>query len=874
MERLLERQAVLAELGAQSRHVARSGGRVVLLRGEAGVGKTAVIARFVSELNGSMRPLQGWCDPLGTPRPLGPLIDALVGLDTAAAAALSAAMDAADITALYERLLGVLRAGQPWVWVIEDAHWADGATLDMLRFLARRIGAVPLLLLVSYRDDEVGPQHPLTLALGDVASCAAVSRIGLNPLSREAVAILAAGSGVNADQLYELTSGNPFCVTEVLAASPDVLSRGGLPRSVSEAAWGRLARLSARARDVAYAVAVCGPRADPDLLEKTCPGAGRAMDECLGAGVLVAGGQVVGFRHELARRATLDQIPGYQRQLLHKRALAALAEPPVDPDLLAALVLHASEAGDSDAVIAYGPAAAGRAAVLGAHREAAQLYALVLRHADTTPAEQKVVWLEAHAFENYLSGQAHVAVESWRDAIALRHELGDQLEEADDLRWLSHLLVSEGSNAEATNAGMASLRLLQDRGPTPQLAWSLVNMAQLSTFAYDPAAAEYADRAVSLGVKLDDDAVVFMARSHAALDRVFRADTGWDELETIWRDATSNESLAEHVGYMAALICWTAATHHDMGRAEGYLAETAVFCHDHELGIFLALATGAEALARLYRGEWDRAALAADQILTRPELSPLHRLLPLVTVALIRARRGEKDVPPLLDEATGYARPDHVGRLGLVCAARAEAAWLAGDDDTARAEAHAGLATTTQHTDPWLVGHLRRWAHLSASPTESTKSVALTPYELEIRGEWEAASDAWIGRGCPYDAAIAQLGGDIGAVESALTTFRSLGARAATRRAQQRLVALRGPTSRSRRAETLADPDRLTRREREVLELLATGRSDIDIAATLHISPKTVGCHVSSILAKLHVDNRIQAAARTRQPRRTISPRE
>ena len=127
------------------------------------------------------------------------------------------------------------------------------------------------------------------------------------------------------------------------------------------------------------------------------------------------------------------------------------------------------------------------------------------------------------------------------------------------------------------------------------------------------------------------------------------------------------------------------------------------------------------------------------------------------------------------------------------------------------------------------------------------------------------AAAAWAERGRPYDAAIAQLSGDAAAVESALATFRALGARAAGRRAHQLLATLRPP--KDNHPETLADPDGLTPRQREVLELLAQGRSDADIAAALHISIKTVGTHVSSVLAKLGVDNRTQAATYALKPR-------
>ena len=260
---LLERDAPLAQLGVLARRMARSGhGEVVLLRGEAGVGKTALLARFVSQLDSGLRVLRGWCDPLGAPRPLGPLTDALAGLNAAAASGLAAAVDSGDTAQIYRQLLGALGDGARWVWVIEDAHWADGATLDMVRFLARRIGALRLLLVISFRDDELSPAHPLAVTLEDLANHAAVSRIGLAPFSLSAVAALAAGTGLNAEQLHHITSGNPFFVSEVLAVGPVALTREGLPRSISEAVCGRLARLSAKARETTHAVAVCGPRAD------------------------------------------------------------------------------------------------------------------------------------------------------------------------------------------------------------------------------------------------------------------------------------------------------------------------------------------------------------------------------------------------------------------------------------------------------------------------------------------------------------------------------------------------------------------------------------------------------------------------------------
>ena len=453
---LLERGAELSTLADCLAAVERSSrGQVLLVGGEAGVGKTTLVRQFC-EVNGqSARILWGACDPLSLRRVRSGRSSALLRRLAESSRKSWMAVQPYDVVAA---LAHELSARAPTIFVLEDLHWADEATLDVFRLLARRIETVPALVIVSYRDDELDPAHPLRIVLGELTTTQNVGRMKLALLSPGAVAQLAEPYGVDADELYRKTAGNPFFVVEALAAGAE-----GIPETVREAVLARAARLSPTARTVLEAVAVVPPQAELWLLEALAGEAVNGLDECLAAGMLTSESAGVAFRNELARLAVDESVAPHRKVGLHRTALATLSEPPVGALDLARLAHHAEAAGDVDAVLRFAPAAGAEAASLGAHREAAAQYARALRFADRLAPAERAGLLERRSRECYVTDQQDAATAAIEEALECRRELGQRLEEGSALCWLSAILVCPGRNEDSERAAREAVRT--PRGP-------------------------------------------------------------------------------------------------------------------------------------------------------------------------------------------------------------------------------------------------------------------------------------------------------------------------------------------------------------------------------------------------------------------------
>ncbi len=849
---LLERDGARAVVDTALGEAVAGEGRVVVVTGEAGVGKSALLAAVLRAREATHRVLVGACDPLLTPRALGPFHDIA---RQAGEPLVAAAREPVRREELVTALLSELGGTPPRVLVIEDAHWADEGTLDLLAVIGRRIGTTTGTLVVTLRPDQADDR--LRAALGEMPS-GAVRRIELGPLGPASVAELARRAGREPGDLHDTTGGNPFYVTEVLASGHDET-----PGSVRDAVLARARRLGDTARRVLEIVAVVPGRAETWLVGAVLAGdPAGPIDECLAIGMLELDGMWLRFRHEIARSSVEEELTPMRRRQLAADVLAALAaHPGTDP---ARLVHHARQAGDRAAILTAAPAAARRAAQAGAHIEAAAHYRSALEAADDLEPSDLADLLEGLSYEAYLSGSPQEALDARRRGLAIRVRLGQAAEAGEDERWLSRLFWWIGRRAESEAAAARSISLLEPLGPTSGLAMAYSTLSQLLMLAWrTEGAVEWGRRAIAMSRDLGDRSTL----SHA-LNNVGTAlmESGDDEGAAMLEEAAAlacADGEPDHAVRAMVNLTWGLLSRRRYAESTDVLERGLAFARANDLRAYDQYLLGMRAWQRLDTGDWagaeedGRAVMAIDA--ARPTISAHPGMIRL---GLLLARRGDPGGRELLEDAWRRATAaDEPQRLAPSACALAELAWL--DDDPSAVRAHGAAALAALAGTPGrMAGEAGFWSWRGGGDAGDISGFE-PGFRLAIAGDPRGAAAAWEEAGCPYAAADALWeSDDDDDLLRALAIFDRLGATVPAARVRRRLRRGGGVVPAGPRPATRSDPDGLTPRQREILDMVAGGMTNTAIAARLVLSTRTVDHHVSAILRALGVSTRAEAAAR------------
>jgi DNA-binding CsgD family transcriptional regulator len=853
----LERDEQLRRLNGAFEAAGAGRGRLVAIAAEAGAGKTALTERFVANLGNRARVFWGACENLSTPEVLLPLRDI--------ARASGEVFDfGADHIRAFESLLRLIsRGASPALLIIEDVHWADTATLDLIRYLGRRVAKVRALILITYRDEEVDARSPVRNLLGE-SPAGSVERLTLDPLSLAAVSDLAAKSGRRGEELYALTAGNPFLVTEALAVEGDVPTD-----AVRDSTLARASRLCVSARTVLDAVSLFPRHAETAVVADLVKGViDTGLDDCVEKGMLSLEGGWVQFRHELARRAIESSIAPTRRRALHQKVVDVLKRR-VD-GRASEIAHHAERAGDVAVLLKFAQRAGEAAAAAGAPREAAAHFGAMLRHREAMKASTVVETLEQHAEQAYLMGSADIAMSSMMQAAELRRDAKETLKLGRDLTRLTRFAWMCARRADAEAFVEEAIRVLETASPGPELAWAYSHQSQLDMLASRMRdAVAWGERALSLARRLGEPEIIVHALGNIGTAR--SDDGGAGPIEQL-EESLELAKTGRYHDHVERASCNLTCTHYwrrDFGRALEYVEHGVAYANALDLTHWEGYLRGWRSMVWLDQGEWGRAEEEAQEISSRSYATEMYRFPALVALARLRIRRGDQDADTPLEAAralaSSMAEPQRIVYIAMI---DAECAWQsedAGDAlERAKAQLRAVHAIAEERNSLWVAEDVALWLAVLGESVPGTERYT-SPYREHCERRWDEAATGWRLAGRPYEEALALSMGNESAQRQALELFDRLGAVPAALRLRRQMRASgsravpRGPI-----AGTRANAAGLTRRQVEVLALVDEGMSNGEIARRLCISAKTAEHHVSAIMARLDATTRQGAAAAAR----------
>lgn len=838
---ILERETQLVELNRLLDDVASSGGRIILVRGEAGIGKSTLVGRFLEDSGQRAHTLLGTCDDLIAPQPFGPIWD-VARQDRSLAEPLATG----DRRTIMEAILDLLsRSLRPTVLVLEDTQWADEATLDLIKFLGRRIERTNGLLILTYRDVEVDADHPLRQVIGDLPLKNLV-RMPLGRLSAEAVASMIEEDSFDVDEIITLTGGNPLFVTEVLASGT-----GAVPLSVKDAVLARASKLSPKARRVLDLISVVPGEAEISLVATILEPTDAQLGEGVHQGLLRVRDTTVSFTHDLQRRAVESALSASDRRALNQQVLNTL-EDSANPSRL---VHHANEAGDIDSIIEYAPRAGRAAIAIESTREAVSHFRTLEPYLDRIEAPDQAGIISDWGAQEYRLDNPR-SVELFDQAIALYRVIEDDRGLARTLTVASKVNRTYGNHADALAYGTEAVSILEPHGPSLDLVGALSHRAFLEFVYTDDidAILPLVDQAISAAKEVGDDRAMVFALNTKAHLIYSRGDSGGMAL--MEESLRSAQRAGDHPGEVRALgnMAGMYGDVRDVKRAADFAQRALSTAVRYEIRYMEVVYLAVQAEFLLWLGDW---ATAEDSATAALGSNPRTELVAWRVLGNIQSRRGRKEARTAILHMWALVQADDGPTvIDPAAAAVAEYLWLSGDDEPRLVERLSEiLAEGITIGTPWPSGAFAFWMW-KLGLLEFVPDGTADFYGWIIAGDYRRAAEFWHEKGIPYEEGLALMHGDDGEQIEAIRIFEKLGATATARKVRHALGARGVIVPRGKARSTTQHAAGLTARQVEILDLLAEGLTNAQIADRLFVSLRTVGNHVSAVLMKLDVPDR------------------
>ncbi len=850
---LLEREKYLYELENTFNNLTGNGGAVVIISGEAGIGKTSLVETFLKKNENKANVLWGACDALFTPRPLGPLYDIASQLENGL---LNLLNNHASRPVLFQKFIENLqRAKQKNIVIIEDIHWADESTLDLIKYLGRRIGKTNSLLIITYRDDEINSVHPLKLVLGDIPA-KDLLKIRLPLLSEETVNKIAESSGIK--ELFKITGGNPFLLSELLVHRDE-----SVPSTIKDSVLTRISRLSENGRSLVELVSIIPTHAEKWLINEIILDHYKPLEESINSGIIHLEDSSISFKHELSRMAVEESLSESKRQFLNEKVLQVLLKQEKIENYFARIIHHADKANNKEVIINYAPEAAKQASLLGAHRLAANHYNYVLKFADEVPVLKLLDTYEGRSSECFLTGQIEEAIISAKAVIRILKKYPDPKREGEIYRRLSRILWYDCQDEKGEEALDKAIEILETLPSSRQLAMAYSNKSQTYSIREDrDNTLSWGLKALELARELSDPEIEAHALNNIGCCKMAAGEKDGEATLLKSLNISLENDLFEHATRAYVNLASISLQQRNLLAAEKYFTKGLEYGNEKDIYVFSLCMAGHYAKAKLHLGSLDESIELANYVLKHKNVPPGNTVMPLNVLAIIRARRNDPGAFKLINECMTMAlNMGEIEKIVSVSAAKAEYFWLVNKLEDFAEELNSIYLKVLKSNNPWAIGEIAYWVWKAGNLEEIPKVIA-KPYLLQIQGNWKEAANIWEKLHCPYEQAMALSEGNEQTMKEAIEIFDKLSASASSQLIKQKMresgikSVPKGP-----RKTTKANPNGLTQRQVEVLNLLGKGLSNIEIGNKLYISPKTVDHHISAIFSKLKIHSRTEAAA-------------
>ncbi len=514
-------------------------------------------------------------------------------------------------------------------------------------------------------------------------------------------------------------------------------------------------------------------------------------------------------------------------------------------------------------MLQYAPIAATEAAAIGAHREAARHLEIALHYRQRLEPVEAARLLMRLGDELTTIGQPEAAVGAFDDAAATFATIADVEGQAEAMVRCDRPLVALGRQFHGREGFAEVTQLLAGRGPSRAAALISTSLAAAHMLArqFDEAERD-GQRAISLAEQIGDDRVLAEALIQSGIASAMSGDCAG--LARV-RSGIELATRIDADNLVTLGFIQIGSGHGELRRYEiavPALRDGIAFASAREFVSSTQYASAWLGRCELELGHWDEATAIAGGLAANPRCVGINRFVALLTLGWLRGRRGDPAVAPLLDEALEFARATrHLQRLWPVAACRAEIAWLENrlDDEVGLLTEASSVAEELKYQP--AIEELAHWLRISDGNPRGDIEHARTPFGASAAGRSDLAAVQWAEIGCPYEQAMALfLSGPVDDLTAAHRIFEALVATPMRIRTAGALRAAGAPVPRGPAASTRENPYGLTDRELDVLVLVATGRTDRQIAGELGISSKTVGHHVSHLLAKLDARSRSEAA--------------